>query len=211
MARRRRYRTRKTVSDGVFLAILGVVAAIALSSMVRVNAADAIRTFWIVLAIALFLGIVFFAAKYSRRWYIEHIARNRRRSGLYHLQDKEHLLLVHPTEFEKLVCEFFSLLGYKVQHTGQTNDGGIDGQMWKDGKTYTVQAKRYRENVGVGEVRDFYGSYVGMFDAGFFVTTSDFSPRTRAWAKSRGLELISGAEFVSRIPRETLERYFKTN
>lgn len=58
----------------------------------------------------------------------------------------------------------------------------------------------------VSQVRDFYGSFVGTYTRGVFVTSSEFSQATRKWAEERhGLELVNGQHlaklFVKHNPR----------
>jgi len=50
-------------------------------------------------------------------------------------------------------------LGYSVEVTGGSSDGGVDLVVKKDGKTSLVQCKNYRvSKVSLSMVRDFYGA-----------------------------------------------------
>ena len=55
----------------------------------------------------------------------------------------------------------------------------------------------------VSQVRDFYGSFVGTFTRGVFVTSSGYSQATRDWAKEHeGLELVDGQELAKLFVEE---------
>jgi len=67
--------------------------------------------------------------------------------------------------------------------------------------------------VAVSQVRDFFGSFVGMFNKGIFVTSSGFSQGTLDWIEEReGLELVNGEQlaklFVEHNPK--IIRNFKS-
>lgn len=48
-----------------------------------------------------------------------------------------------------------------------------------------VQCKRYSRDIGEPAVREFYGSFIGVFGRGIFVTTSHFSRAAKTWAAER--------------------------
>ncbi|WP_230656890.1 restriction endonuclease [Psychrobacter sp. I-STPA10] len=79
----------------------------------------------------------------------------------------------------------------KSKHTGQTNDGGIDGivtQQCADGEehTYYIQAKQYQEgnNISNSALRNFVGGYPpkNQHHHGIFITTSDFTRNAQKYA-----------------------------
>lgn len=102
-------------------------------------------------------------------------------------------------EFEKFIEGLYRKLGYEAYVTPQSNDHGVDVKMKNGDITIAVQVKQYHHTVSAHEVRDFYGSYQGKFDRGIFVTTSDFSPNTRAWAEERDMELVNGHRLIALI------------
>ena len=116
---------------------------------------------------------------------------------------RDRLYAMHPTQFEKLVAEIFSRLGYpNVHHIGQTSDGGVDvfAQRYdKDGAHYAIiQCKRYRKNVGVRVARDLAGvlSQRSGSNKGYLVTSSDFTAQCKKFVAGSGgtIELINGLE-----------------
>lgn len=109
---------------------------------------------------------------------------------------------MHPTDFEKLVCDMFECEGYEAKHTGKTGDHGIDAQLKKGGKKFAVQMKRYEPKYKIPEkhLREFLGSYVRWADEGFYVTTSDFTKDAKKWAaKELSLHLIDGTQLIDKL------------
>lgn len=105
-------------------------------------------------------------------------------------KDLSHALLDYvkqssPRFFEKLVVELLLAMGYggsrkdAGQAVGQSGDGGIDGIIKEDKLGLDViylQAKRWENVVGSGEIRNFVGSLVGQnANKGVFITTSGFT------------------------------------
>jgi restriction endonuclease Mrr len=128
---------------------------------------------------------------------------------------REQLYQIDPTQFERLVAEVFSHLGYsEVRHLGQSNDGGVDilaKQYRKDGIHYAViQCKRYRKKVGAPVARDLAGvlSQQSGSYTGYLVTSSDFTSQCRTFvAKSGGnIKLINGLALSRYILQYRLER-----
>lgn len=113
---------------------------------------------------------------------------------------------MEPTNFELAVASLYLTLGYQVYVTPASRDQGIDLVAIKDKERIALQCKRYKSMVPVGQVRDFYGSFVGTYTRGIFVSTSTFSKATRDWAEERqGLDLIDGQQlaklFVEHNPK----------
>ncbi len=111
-----------------------------------------------------------------------------------------------PTNFELAVASLYSKLGFKVYVTPTSGDQGIDLVAVKDKERIAVQCKRYKRLVPVSQVRDFYGSFVGTYTRGIFVTSSAFSRATQDWTGEReGLELVDGQQlaklFVEHDPK----------
>ncbi|MEM4097728.1 MAG: restriction endonuclease [Candidatus Micrarchaeaceae archaeon] len=115
---------------------------------------------------------------------------------------------VTPTEFEKIVLELLSSLGYgnylteRVEHTGQPGDEGIDGIIKQDKlglDNVYIQAKRWKGIVGRPEIHKFVGALEGRrASKGVFITTSDFSKDAREYVRSVGVKviLINGKELA---------------
>jgi restriction system protein len=87
----------------------------------------------------------------------------------------------------------------KVEVTGRSGDGGIDGTgvLRLNLLSFQVlfQSKRYRGSVGASVVRDFRGAMVGRADKGLIITTGTFSPDARREATRDGapaIDLVDG-------------------
>ncbi len=102
-------------------------------------------------------------------------------------------------EFEKLVYDIFTRMGFRSQLTKTSGDGGIDIIAHYDGLVfkgkYLIQCKRWISTVGEPELRDLYGTTVAENALkGILVTTSTFSRQALEFAKGKNLELIDGSE-----------------
>ena len=97
-----------------------------------------------------------------------------------------------PFVFEELLLHCFKEQGYQVvRNERYTGDDGIDGRLYKDGKLYFVQAKRYSGLIQSAHVREFE-AVIQKFgaDGGFFVHTR------RTGHKSRGVFRQAGSKIV---------------
>mgnify|MGYP001033365813 CR=1 FL=1 len=93
-----------------------------------------------------------------------------------------------PREFEKIIAELFKKLGYEVELTKQTRDGGVDiyiAEKTDLGKfLFLVECKHYAPNrpVGIEVIRNMYG-VLGMNKrkptGGIIATTSHFAKGVR--------------------------------
>ncbi len=100
-----------------------------------------------------------------------------------------------PIQFEALVGEVFRRMGYQVRMTKTTGDDGIDLWLTKDQNTEIVQCKRYKGNISVRAVREFYGVIIDKtVHKGYFVSTGNFTMPARRFAEGKNLQLIDGAE-----------------
>ena len=111
-----------------------------------------------------------------------------------------------PIRFEFLVLDLLSRMGYgQPAHTGRSGDGGIDGIINQDAlgleKVY-VQAKRWANQVGEPEIRNFSGSLDPHgATKGVFITTSTFSSVARQTARTisagnKFIRLVDGNELA---------------
>ncbi len=108
-------------------------------------------------------------------------------------------------DFEYLIREVFekefSVNGGEVNVTQASRDGGVDAIAFdpdpiRGGKT-VIQAKRYTNTVGVGAVRDLYGTVMNEgANKGILVTTSDYGPDSYEFIRGKPLVLINGANLL---------------
>lgn len=121
--------------------------------------------------------------KYKRRIELEQALLIKYRAGNF--ED------IHPHDFEKLVGELFTNMGYLVNHVGGISDGGVDLVCEKDGDKSIIQCKRYKGSVGVGIIRDFYGTLINSgVTSGFLITSGNFTKEAERWARYKPIKLI---------------------
>ncbi len=96
---------------------------------------------------------------------------------LYHLQDRD---------FEKIMAEIYRKLGYKVELTQETRDGGKDIIIRKPEVlgdfVYYVECKRYSasRHIGVGIIRNLVGTVnTDRVNGGILATTSFFTKEAK--------------------------------
>ena len=119
-----------------------------------------------------------------------------------------------PQQFEHTVLDLLENMGYgHARHVGRTGDGDIDGIIDQDTlglKRLYVQAKRWTNQVGEPEIRNFSGS----LDAhgatrGILITTSDFTDTARKTAKTisigtKHIRLVNGHELAHLILKHSI-------
>lgn len=110
------------------------------------------------------------------------------------------LVAMQPDAFERLCQRLLRESGFiKVEVTGKSGDGGIDGHgvLRVNLISFQVlfQAKRWQSAVSSPVVRDFRGAMVGRADKGLIITTSTFTRDARLEATRDGapaIDLIDG-------------------
>lgn len=116
-----------------------------------------------------------------------------------------------PREFEKIIAELFKKLGYEVELTKQTRDGGVDiyiAEKTDLGKfLFLVECKHYAPNrpVGIEVIRNMYG-VLGMNKrkptGGIIATTSHFAKGVREEIVELNLEhriSLHDFEYISEL------------
>jgi restriction system protein len=121
------------------------------------------------------------------------------------LDDASNLAAMDWEDFEHLVRELFaqefSANGGEVKVTRASRDGGVDAIAFDPdpirGGKIVIQAKRYTNTVGVGAVRDLYGTVMNEgANKGILVTTSDYGPDAYAFANGKPLVLLNGSNLL---------------
>lgn len=117
---------------------------------------------------------------------------------------KEKLLHVlksmQPDAFERLCQRVLRESGFiKVQVTGRSGDGGIDGagvlRMNIVSFHVLFQCKRWKDAVSASVIRDFRGAMIGRADKGLVITTGRFTPDAQREAVRDGapaIDLVDG-------------------
>jgi len=106
----------------------------------------------------------------------------------------EKRLLMNPYQLEEIVASIFHSFGCSVKITNRSHDGGLDiFGLDVCEKPFGVQVKRYREKIGVEQVRSFLGALlIAQQTRGVFVTTSSFTGGAVSLtgkANERGIQL----------------------
>jgi HJR/Mrr/RecB family endonuclease len=103
-----------------------------------------------------------------------------------------------PFVFEDAVARLFMELGYEVEQTPYSNDGGKDAILWKDSKKYVVECKRYGRKERTGR-RDLQVLLAAMHDAkadgAFFITTGGFARTAIEYARENRIKIYDGDHF----------------
>jgi len=120
----------------------------------------------------------------------------------------ELLFSLSPNAFERLVQRILRESGFsKVEVTGKTGDGGIDGKgIFKIAGVISFnvlfQSKKWKNSVSASEIRDFRGALQGRADKGLFVTTGSFTRDVIKEASRDGatpIDLLDGEALVNKI------------
>ncbi|MDA1577306.1 restriction endonuclease [Bacillus cereus group sp. BY17LC] len=112
---------------------------------------------------------------------------------------RSNLEVMDSREFEYFVADVFRSLGYKVQVTSGSNDGGKDIILYKDNEMKFVEVKRYTKNsIGRPFIQKLHSAIVDA-DAigGYFVTLSHFNKNARMYAANKNIELIDGDSLIN--------------
>jgi len=107
---------------------------------------------------------------------------------------------IKPDAFERLAQRILRESGFvKVEVTGQSGDGGIDGvgvlRLALLSFQVYFQCKKYKGSVSPSALRDFRGAMVGRSDKGLFITTGTFTAEAKKEATRDGapaIDLIDG-------------------
>jgi restriction system protein len=117
------------------------------------------------------------------------------------LDTRPNLMELSPGEFESLITNLFQAMGLDTKLTQASRDGGVDCVAFDPrpilGGKVVVQAKRYKNTVGVSAVRDLFGTMHNEgASKGILVTTSGFGKATFEFANEKPIELIAGSNLL---------------
>ena len=117
----------------------------------------------------------------------------------------QHILMLTATDFEQLVGHLLAAMGFEIEVTQPTNDGGVDFR-----GVFTVsnaasiavvgQVKRFKlgSKISAKDVLDLRGR-IPVSAQGTFVTTADFAKKAREEADAEGFQrvgLINGQQLI---------------
>ena len=109
-------------------------------------------------------------------------------------------------EFENICKNLIENMGFSVETTKASGDGGIDLIAYNhepvlSGK-YIIQCKRYSGSVGEPIIRDLYGVITSeRANKGILITTGYFTKSAIAFAEDKPIELIDGEQLDALLKR----------
>lgn len=117
------------------------------------------------------------------------------------LDSRANLMELSPGEFESLITNLFQKMGLDTKLTRPSRDGGVDCVAYDArpilGGKVIVQAKRYKNTVGVSAVRDLFGTMINEgASKGILVTTSGYGKAAYEFANGKPIELITGSNLL---------------
>jgi restriction system protein len=117
------------------------------------------------------------------------------------LDTRPNLMELTPQEFESLITNLFEKMGLETRLTQPSRDGGVDCVAYDArpifGGKVVIQAKRYKNTVGVSAVRDLFGTTQNEgATKGILVTTSGYGQASHEFANGKPLELIDGGNLL---------------
>jgi restriction system protein len=123
------------------------------------------------------------------------------RDVLSGLDQRVNLMELSPGEFEHLITNLFAKMGLETRTTRASRDGGVDCVAFDLrpilGGKVVIQAKRYKNTVGVSAVRDLYGTLQNEgANRGILVTTSGYGKASHEFANGKPIELVDGGRLL---------------
>jgi restriction system protein len=117
------------------------------------------------------------------------------------LDERPNLMELTPGEFENLITNLFEKMGLETRLTQASRDGGVDCVAYDPrpifGGKVVIQAKRYKNTVGVSAVRDLFGTMQNEgASKGILVTTSGYGKAAFEFAEGKPMELLSGSNLL---------------
>jgi restriction system protein len=124
------------------------------------------------------------------------------------LDTRPNLMDLTPSEFESLITNLFEKMGLETRLTQASRDGGVDCVAYDArpifGGKVVIQAKRYKNTVGVSAVRDLFGTMQNEgATKGILVTTSGYGKASHEFANGKPLELIDGGNLLFLLQEHT--------
>lgn len=117
------------------------------------------------------------------------------------LDERPNLMELSPNEFESLIQNLFQKMGLDTKLTRASRDGGVDCVAYDPrpifGGKVVIQAKRYKNTVGVSAVRDLFGTLQNEgASKGILVTTSGYGQASVDFAANKPIELLAGSNLL---------------
>lgn len=120
------------------------------------------------------------------------------KSGIHQIDE------MNGRQFEEYLSQLLKRQGYKVRLTKYTGDFGADLILTSpEGKVIVVQAKRYKNTVGIKAVQEV-GTSMPHYNASeaWVITNSYYTKAARSLAKSNGIHLFNRDDLINWIIKE---------
>lgn len=123
-----------------------------------------------------------------------------------------YLRKINPYVFEELLLLAFERQGYAViRNTSYSGDGGLDGQVIIEGKTFLIQAKRYGRAITPSHIKSFGELLLHHHCQGFFIHTGRTGQLSHALLQNHPLvHLVSGQKLLALLAGNTEWMFFLT-
>ncbi|MBH2916080.1 restriction endonuclease [Serratia marcescens] len=123
-----------------------------------------------------------------------------------------YLRKINPYVFEELLLLAFERQGYAViRNTSYSGDGGLDGQVIIEGKTYFIQAKRYGRAITPSHIKSFGALLRHHHCDGFFIHTGRTGQLSHALLQNHPhVHLVSGQKLLALLAGNTEWMFFLT-
>ncbi|ELV3413616.1 restriction endonuclease [Salmonella enterica] len=110
-----------------------------------------------------------------------------------------YLRKINPYVFEELLLLALEKQGLDViRNHSYSGDGGVDGQVFIDGRRWLIQAKRYRRSISPQHVREFGELLAREGCCGFFIHTGRTGSKSVNYLQCwRTMQLISGQRLLN--------------
>lgn len=149
----------------------------------------------LILLIAAIVAVIFLLRRFKK------LIKKKRllQSSIYDID------LLSGEDFELFLYYFYKRHKCRVKLTPLTHDFGADLVIKKRGKKIVVQAKRYRERVGIKAVQEVIGS-MAYYKAkqGMVITNSTYTQSAYILAKSNGITLIGRNALIRMIEEDRI-------
>ena len=108
-------------------------------------------------------------------------------------------------DFEAFLHAKFLTLGYKVKHTNNSGDYGLDLIVEKNSKKIGIQAKRYSNNVPYKAIQEAYSGkrFYGCDEAWVITTAKDFTKQARNGALQLDIKLFNINDFAEFLENQS--------
>jgi len=102
-------------------------------------------------------------------------------------------------EFNDYIVKIYRAMDYTCKNLPKSGDRGADFLAEKDGFSYVIQTKRWKNKISDPTIQKLVGakSWYGA-DKAICVTNSDFTKPAKQW-ETRGVELINGRKLDEMI------------